>query len=379
MRERTIPLRRARCLFLYWRDGQLFFHNFARRLTVSGRPVTCEVLDFFDRWRTSQEAITHFADYSQRSVRSALTQLVEQGLLLSKDSPEVTQDTRIAKEWSAWLPEGSFHFSTKDAAYVDRSNWSLDQLKSIMPKTPQPKIFKTIKGAKKTSLPRCAFPNSEFSRVLLARKTHRRFSKQEVTLEAVSQLLSLVWGVNGYLYSPRFGKLLQKTSPSGGARHPGEVYLMALRVKGLSPGLYHYHPGHQHLETIRTNATREKAWLYCARQNFAKNAGALFLMTAVFRRTMWKYHLARAYRVVLLDAGHLCQTFCLVATWLGLAPFCTAALKDTLIEEDLGIDGIRESVLYIAGVGLPATSVRARQRFSRSVDRHAASPSKGEV
>ena len=154
---------------------------------------------------------------------------------------------------------------------------------------------------------------------------------------------------------------------------------MALRVKGLSPGLYHYHPGHHHLETIRADATRKKAWLYCARQNFAKNAGALFLMTAVFRRTMWKYHLARAYRVVLLDAGHLCQTFCLVATWLGLAPFCTAALKDTLIEEDLGIDGIRESVLYVAGVGLPATSVRGRQRSSRSADRHAAGPSKDGV
>jgi hypothetical protein len=76
---------------------------------------------------------------------------------------------------------------------------------------------------------------------------------------------------------------------------------------------------------------------------------------------MWKYNYARAYRVVLLDAGHLCQTFCLVATWLGLAPFCTAALKDTLIEEDLGIDGISESALYVAGVGLPATSVRARR------------------
>ena len=379
MRERTIPLRRARCLFVYWQDGRLFFHNFARRLTVSGRPITCEVLNFFGRWRTSQEAITHFADYSQRSVRSSLTQLVEHGLLLPKDSPEVTQDTRIAKEWSAWLPEGSFHFSTKDSVYVDRSNWSLDRLKSVLPKTPQPKIFKTVKGTEKMLLPRRAFPDSEFIRVLMARKTHRRFSDQELKLETVSQLLSLVWGVNGYLYSPRFGKLLHKTSPSAGARHPGEVYVMALRVKGLSPGLYHYHPAHHYLETIRANTTREKAWLYCARQHFTKDAGALFLMTAVLRRTMWKYHRARAYRVVLLDAGHLCQTFCLVATWLGLAPFCTAALKDTLIEEDLGIDGIRESVLYIAGVGPPATSARAKQRFSRSADRHAASPSKGEV
>jgi SagB-type dehydrogenase family enzyme len=354
MREPRIQLRRARSLFAYWRDGRLFFHNFARRLTVSGRPITCEVLDFFSEWRTSQQAITHFADYTQRSVRSALFQLVEQGLLLPKDSPEMTQDSRIAKEWSAWLPQGSFHFSTKDAIYV-RSNWSFDRLKSLLPKTPQPKIFKTVTGVKKLLPPR-TFPDSEFIRVLMTRKTHRQFSKQKLTLETVSQLLSLVWGVTGYLHSSMFGKLLHKTSPSGGARHPGEVYLMALRVKGLRAGVYHYHPAHHHLKRISTNATRDKAWLYCACQDYARNAAALFLMTAVFQRTMWKYHKPRAYRVVLLDAGHLCQTFCLVATWLGLAPFCTAALKDTLIEEDLGIDGIGESVLYVAGVGLPPTS-----------------------
>jgi SagB-type dehydrogenase family enzyme len=374
-----IPLRRARCLFSYWRDGQLFFHNFARRLTVSGRPLTCEVLNFFDLWRTQQQAINHFANYSPKSVRSALAQLVKYGLLLRKDSPETRRDARIANEWKAWLPQASFHFSTKDVAYVDRSNWSVERLKSLLPKTPQPKIFKTLNGAAKVPLPTRGVTDSEFIEVLMARKTHRRFSDQALKLEVVSQLLSLVWGVKGYVYSPRFGKLLHKTSPSAGARHPGEVYLMALQVEGLSPGLYHYHPAHHHLERIHANANREKAWLYCARQNFAKNAGALFLMTAVFRRTMWKYDFPRAYRVVLLDAGHLCQTFCLVATWLGLAPFCTAAMKDTLIEDDLGIDGVRESVLYIAGVGVPATSERAKRQSSRNADRRAVSPSKGEV
>ncbi len=77
-------------------------------------------------------------------------------------------------------------------------------------------------------------------------------------------------------------------------------------------------------------------------------------MTGVFARTMWKYPHPRAYRVVLLDAGHLGQTFCLTATRMGLAPFSTAALKDSLIEKDLGIDGISESVLYVTGFGLPA-------------------------
>src|SRR6266699_1741146 len=284
MRQQTIRWRRARCLFLYWRDGRLFLHNFAKRLTVSGKPITCEVLDFFGEWRTHGEAIAHFAEYKPSSVRSAVFDLEKHGLLLPKNSPEAMQDMRIAKEWSAWLPEGSFHFSTKDAAYVDRSNWSVDRLKSVLPKTPQPKIFKTVTGVKKL-LPSRTFPDSEFIRVLMARKTHRRFSDQELKLETVSQLLSLVWGVTGYLHSPRFGRLLHKTSPSAGARHPGEVYLMALRVKGLSPGLYHYHPAHHYLERLSTRVTRNKAWLYCARAEHAKKAAALFLMTAVFPRT----------------------------------------------------------------------------------------------
>jgi SagB-type dehydrogenase family enzyme len=359
MREREIRLRRARSLFAYWREGQLFFRDFARRRTVPGRSITCEVLDFFSEWRTSQEAIAYFAEYTPKSVRSTLSQLRKQGLLLAKDSLETAQDSRIEKEWSAWLPEGSFHFSTKDARYTP-SNWSVARLKSSLPKTPPPKNFKTVKGAKKIPLPPRNLPDSEFIRVLLARKTHRQFSNQELTLETVSQLLNLVWGVTGYLHSSLFGKLPRKTSPSGGARHPGEVYLMALRVKGLRAGLYHYHPAHHRLETISLNATRDKARRYCADQAYAKNAAALFLMTAVFQRTMWKYRHARAYRVVLLETGHLCQTFCLVATWLGLAPFCTAAIEDTLIEKDLGIDGIGESVLYAAGVGLPPAIARKR-------------------
>jgi SagB-type dehydrogenase family enzyme len=354
MASPEVQLRRASSLFAYWQDDQLRFRNFARRLTVAGRPITCEVLDFFNEWRTPQRAVAHFARYTPKSVRSTVSRLLSHGLLVRRNSPEAEKDSRLTKEWSSWLPDGSFHFSTKDARYVKRKR-SLAEWKAVLPKTPPPKIFKSLRGAKGRRLPTPALPDSEFVRVLMKRKTHRKFSNQGVTLETVSQLLSLVWGVTGYFDSQVFGRLLKKTSPSGGARHPGEVYLMALRVKGLKAGLYHYHPGRHQLETISNNATPQKAKLYCAHQSYTRNAAALFLMTAVFERTMWKYHKSRAYRVVLLDAGHLCQTFCLVATWLGLAPFCTAALKDTLIEEDLGIDGIAESILYVAGVGLPTS------------------------
>ena len=82
-------------------------------------------------------------------------------------------------------------------------------------------------------------------------------------------------------------------------------------------------------------------------------ANAVCFMTAVLPRTWYKYRAPRAYRIVTLETGHLGQTFCLVATWLGLAPFVTAAVIDTEIEKALGIDGIEESVLYVVGVGMP--------------------------
>jgi SagB-type dehydrogenase family enzyme len=303
-----------------------------------------------------------------------VSRLVKVGLLVTEDSDDQRQDELLARQWGRWLPEGSFHFSTKDVFYL--RGRSRRELKAILPKTLPPKRFKTVKGARK-ALPKRSFPDSEFVKVLLGRKTHRRFSKGKLTLEEISQLLSLVWGVKAQASSSVFGKLVYKTSPSGGARHPGEVYVMALHVEGLRPGLYHYHPARHCLTRLGASVTPAKAALYCARQEHAKHAAALFLMTAVFGRTMWKYRNARAYRVVLLEAGHLCQTFCLVATWLGLAPFCTAAVKDTLIENDLGLDGVSESVLYVAGVGLPITSARAMRRFSRNADRPGGNPSTG--
>ena len=151
-------------------------------MTVSARPVTCEVLHFFDEWRTSRAAVARFAEYTSRSVRSTLSELVEHGLLIVKDSPEAIQDSLIEREWRCWLPYGSFHFSTKDARYI-RESWSSDRLKSILPRTRQPKIFKTLGGAKKL-LPSRSFPDSEFIRVLLARTTHVKGPETRVTIRA---------------------------------------------------------------------------------------------------------------------------------------------------------------------------------------------------
>jgi SagB-type dehydrogenase family enzyme len=214
-----------------------------------------------------------------------------------------------------------------------------------------PPPVKTSRGkARSIRLPH-ASGDGEFVRALLERRTWRDFGTRAVPLQDVATLLQLTWGVHRRGMIRAQGPVVLKTSPSAGACHPGEVYLLALRVEGLARGIYHYEAEHHRLVSVRRGAKPSDVVRYLSGQKWYGRAAALFLMTAVFERTQWRYPTARAYRAVLLDAGHLCQTFCLTASWLRLAPFCSMALADSAIERDLGIDGVSEGVLYAAGIG----------------------------
>lgn len=344
-------LRRAKTILAYWNSDRFVLENYRTRVSVTADPLAAEILDFFSRWRRPAELIRKMPQYSSSSLRASLRELTQRSFLVKEDTCEAQQDEYLQKAWSHWLPHGSFHFATKDEHFVwGRSREKL--LESYLKESQQPPFFKNYRNVPRVRLPRHPSSGGEFLRVLLARRTHREFSSESVPLSAISELLFYTWRVMRYISTP-FGRLAHKTSPSGGARHPAEVYLAALKVSGLPAGLYHYNARSHSLERLCKGQMEEKAVQYCAGNALVKDTAALFLMTAVFTRAMWKYRFARAYRVVLLDAGHLCQTFCLVATWLGLAPFCTAALNDSLIERDLGLDGAVESVLYVAAVGIP--------------------------
>ncbi len=353
MGRASLKLQSASCQTVYWESGELRIANYLTRRTFAASPAALEVIRFFSSPRTIQDALFEFRSYSRRSVAKAILQMIDAELLLEYGSAEWQRDELVQSSWRPWLPEGGFHFMTKDAAYVPR-DWPMAERLKTLPSTPAPPQFKRVSGAETIRLPWHAMADDVFFETLHARRTHREFANGKLSLPDLSRLLQTTWGVQGYFHTDIFGKLPYKTSPSGGARHPGEVYVVALRVDGLERATYHYQARDHRLARLPAKLSPRLASAYCADQGYIARAAALFIMTAVFARTMWKYGRARAYRTVLLEAGHLCQTFCLTATRLGLAPFSTAALKDSLIERDLGLDGISESVLYVAGVGLVA-------------------------
>src|SRR5690606_23369755 len=140
--------------------------------------------------------------------------------------------------------------------------------------------------------------------------------------------------------------LLKKAVPSAGGLHPIEAWLLARDVEGLAPGLYHYHPLEHALEPVRALPRAEAdalALRFVAGQAWFAGAPVQVLLVARFRRTFWKYRdHAKAWRAVMLDAGHLSQMQYLVATELGLAAFVTAAINEGQIERALGLDPMSE-------------------------------------
>ena len=254
------------------------------------------------------------------------------------------------RSWADWNPAaGFFHNSTKDVRFADLDTMErLGREKARAGGMPNP--VKRYAGAPVSPLPDIQ-RTGEFPSVLLERRTWRRFARRRVDLAAFSTLVGLTGGVQSWLMASHGEKVAIKTSPSGGARHAIELYVLALRVEGLRRGLYHYAAASHALELMSSKVTPQTVERYLPTQWWFKSASAIVFFAAVFPRELWRYTHPRAYRAVLIEAGHLCQTFCLTATWLGLAPFSTMALADSRIEKDLDLDGVTESVLYAAGVG----------------------------
>ena len=82
------------------------------------------------------------------------------------------------------------------------------------------------------------------------------------------------------------------------------------------------------------------------------SAQVVFLWSAIFERSKWKYK-QRAYRYVYLDCGHIAQNLALCASSLGLGSCQIGAFYDDEINNILGLDGKEEGVIYLSVVGNP--------------------------
>lgn len=183
--------------------------------------------------------------------------------------------------------------------------------------------------------------------IIASRRSVRDFRPDPLAKTRLSRLLWATQGItrteNGYDH---------RAAPSAGALYPTETYLVVHNVEDIAPGVYHYAVRTHELEQLKRGDFRLPAAEAALDQGMVYAAGVVFVWTAVFGRSKWKYG-QRAYRYVYLDAGHIAQNLALAVTALGLGACPIAALYDDEVNRLLDIDGEEESVIYMSVVGHP--------------------------
>lgn len=179
------------------------------------------------------------------------------------------------------------------------------------------------------------------------RESHRHFLRESLSLE---ELAMLCWATQGVRRVVHEAAVL-RTVPSAGCRHPLETYFAALRVDGLTPALYRYLPL-EHALVLEKPADQLVTELIRAThgQRFVGLAAGCFIWTALPARTEWRYAEA-SYKVIALDAGHVCQNLYLACEAIGAGTCAIAAYRQDLMDDLVGVDGDEEFTLYVAPVG----------------------------
>ncbi len=209
--------------------------------------------------------------------------------------------------------------------------------------------YKSYPRAKKIKLTG-AKPSGEISSLIEQRKSERIFSKQPVTLDAVSALLRYSCGIQKRDENADQGDTYHRAQPSAGGRFPIEIYLANFVSGEIPSGIFHYDVREHQLDLLFMRQFTESDFSMLFTYPWVSKASCVLLLTGVFERNQVKYG-ERGYRQMLIESGHIGQNIGLVASALGLKSVMLGGTFDDSIEKLLDIDGITESLLYSVAIG----------------------------
>jgi SagB-type dehydrogenase family enzyme len=344
-----MKLRVSACGGLFWNDGHLVWDDYLEHRQFALADGTERILRWFHDWRDLESVGETGADGSEIIAEH----LRRNNILIEFGSPRYRRETEVLESWGQWgLLARAFHFSTRYLRWA-RFRTQEQQAEALREKAitqPPPPAYKAYPGAHTVALPewKSLWDGRDLLDVLYERRSCREFGGSAIPAQSVAAILQVAAGPVKVF--DRVQAVL-KTSPSGGGRHPTEVYACVRNVDGIEPGLYHYNGVTHELELIDRALDDAELVVACGDQQWAAGAGLVLFYTSVVPRNQWKYHIARSYRVMLLDLGHLSQTVYLLATALGLRMTFSAALRDEVVEEYLRCDAVSEVVLGCSVIG----------------------------
>jgi SagB-type dehydrogenase family enzyme len=211
--------------------------------------------------------------------------------------------------------------------------------------------YKEIAGAREC-ITLSSPQDSPLLKLLRTRASCRRYKSQPLPLATLATLLGGAYGIVRMGAIEAGVNALFRGTPSAGGLFPLELYVLTQDVVGVADGIHHYAVRKHCLELIKAGSLLGEQPGALVADQFVRDANVVVFIAAVFARTQKKYG-PRGYRYILLEAGHVAQNLCLLATEQGLGSLCMGGFMDSKLNRFLGLDGIREAVVYGVGIGYP--------------------------
>ena len=121
------------------------------------------------------------------------------------------------------------------------------------------------------------------------------------------------------------------------------------RVEGLTPGLYRYLALEHKLILLNDDPNLYRQ-VNEATEDQNYGGAVIFIWTTIPYRCEWRYSFV-AHKIILLDAGHVCQNLYLACEAIGCGTCAIGAYNQEKMDAVLGVDGKDELTVYCAPVG----------------------------
>jgi SagB-type dehydrogenase family enzyme len=244
-----------------------------------------------------------------------------------------------------WTEAQTYHLATRDYPFVQMDRGGavardVERMEEYSDTAPAPSPYQRLGGDGAVELPR--FGDSA-DRLLAEMPAAERLG-----LPGVGLLLDVCFGERARIGVPGGATCLLKSIPSGGARHPTEIFVATFDLVGAPDGVYHYDVAGHRLELIRAGELHLE-FAEATLDLFAKHdaaPAALLVFTSLVERAMWRYRDPRSFRAILVDVGHAVMAYRHVARLLGFRTYALQKLRDRRIAELLDVDPVAQPPLY---------------------------------
>ena len=343
---RLPKFRRSPFLFSYWNEeNKLVLYNYNKQTKAVVSKDIMTILDVLNDWKDPRE-LSKETGIDGKNLSVVLANLIK--LKIIYKNTQRNQENNFDNK-AIWDPIDL-------AMQRQRSYGGRFEMSERSGTSPSP--IKHVSGISSVILTKPKEemqPKLSLKQVLENRKSIRSYSNERITFDNLSHFLYHTARIKS-IFDSKEGTLTERPYPSGGARYPLEIYALNNRLTDIQKGIHYYDPLKHQLVLLNKNKKYQKQFNQFVKRvlypNLKRDPDIIFIITAVFARTMWKYD-KLGLSLILSDLGCLYQTMYLIAGEMNLAPCPVGKIDEELVKNWIGLNWFEESHVGTFMLGVP--------------------------